>query len=60
MKIIIFSLILIYSLIMVGVGIAYTNALTIIGATLLFSSFIVPMREAIKKRIEQRYHIKLW
>lgn len=60
MKVIIFSLILLYSLIMVGVGIAYSNALTIIGALLLFSAFLIPMREAIKNKIEQRYHIKLW
>jgi hypothetical protein len=59
MKKLIFALCLIFSIVMIGVGFAYANALTVIGAILSTMTFGSLLWFTLKEEVERKTHMKL-
>lgn len=59
MKKVIFALCLIFSIVMIGVGFAYANALCVIGAMLSTMTFSGILWNEFKQDVERKTHIKL-
>lgn len=59
MKKVIFALCLIFSIVMIGVGFAYANALTVIGAILSTITFGSLLWFTLKEEVESKTHMKL-
>ena len=59
MKKVIFALCLIFSVVMIGVGFAYANATTVIGAVLSTITFGSLLWFTLKEEVESKTHMKL-